>query len=139
MAPMRKAARPHKKGMRHMGAMNMQKPVAMPMGGMTIFFRVTAVRPSRTRQRRTPHRPARETMAVSAVFDSMVRAFPVWGDGQRGGWALWVNFILIRGGVSESTACWVCDGGNNSYRAGGVASITGLPIFLIAIGQLART
>ena len=36
--------------MRQMGAMNMQNPVDMPRGGMMILRRVTAVRPSRTRQ-----------------------------------------------------------------------------------------
>jgi len=39
------------------GTKNMEKPVAIPRGGMMIFFAVTAVRPSRTRQMRTPVRP----------------------------------------------------------------------------------
>ena len=42
----------------------MQKPVAMPRGGITIFLSVTALRPSRTRQASTPARPMSETTAV---------------------------------------------------------------------------
>ncbi len=49
----------------------MQKPVAIPRGGITIFFRVTAVRPSRTRHTRTPARPTTETIAVMAVLESI--------------------------------------------------------------------
>ena len=55
--------------------MNMQNPVAMPTGGITIFFRVTAVRPSRTRQASTPARPARETTAVRTGVATMNFAF----------------------------------------------------------------
>jgi hypothetical protein len=41
--------------------MNMQNPVAMPKGGMTIFFSETALRASRRRQMMTA------TMPVSAM------------------------------------------------------------------------
>src|SRR5208337_945713 len=54
----------------------MQKPVAMPSGGITIFLRVTAVRPSRTRQVSTPARPMRETTAVRTGVETMKLAFP---------------------------------------------------------------
>ena len=49
----------------------MQKPVAMPRGGITIFFSVTGLRPSRTRQARTPTSPTRETSAVMTGFESI--------------------------------------------------------------------
>ena len=55
----------------------MEKPVAMPMGGMRILRAVTAVRPSRTRQTRTPQSPMTETMAVKAVLDSIRQAFRI--------------------------------------------------------------
>ena len=38
IAPMRKATRAQSQGMRNSGTMNMEKPVAMPAGGMRIFF-----------------------------------------------------------------------------------------------------
>jgi len=44
------ASAPHVHGTRNAGRANMQNPVAMPMGGATIFFIDTALRPSRTRQ-----------------------------------------------------------------------------------------
>uniref|UniRef100_E6QK89 Uncharacterized protein n=1 Tax=mine drainage metagenome TaxID=410659 RepID=E6QK89_9ZZZZ len=44
----------------------MQKPVAMPTGGMMIFFTVTADRPSFTRHARIPINPNTVTTAVNA-------------------------------------------------------------------------
>ena len=79
----------------------MQKPVAMPRGGMTIFFKVTAVRPSRTRHSSTPQSPKREMMAVSRVFDSMKQAFLVWCDEQRGGADLYIHSIVLDAGSGE--------------------------------------
>ncbi len=63
---MTKEARPHAKGMRKAGTKNMQKPVAMPMGGIRSFFAVTTVRPSRTRQSSTPAKPTSDTTTVNA-------------------------------------------------------------------------
>src|ERR1700689_4342238 len=68
---MRKAPKPQRNGTRKAGTMNMQKPVAMPRGGITIFLRVTALRPSRTRQASTPARPMRETRAVMRGVECM--------------------------------------------------------------------
>ena len=59
VAPSRKALIAHSHGMRHSGAANIEKPVAMPRGGMRIFLEVTAVRPSCTRQTMTPAAPTR--------------------------------------------------------------------------------
>ena len=53
-------------GTRNAGTRNIENPVAIPNGGITIFFSVTAVRPSRMRQASTAQRPARETTAVIA-------------------------------------------------------------------------
>src|ERR1700733_649572 len=63
IAPMRNAARAHVHGKRNAGTMNMQKPVPMPAGGMRIFFSVTAVRASRTRQTRTASAPKMDVTA----------------------------------------------------------------------------
>ena len=63
MAPMRKAARAQSQGMRNSGTMNIEKPVAMPAGGMRIFLRVTGVWPSRMRQRMTAMAPKAEVTA----------------------------------------------------------------------------
>jgi hypothetical protein len=46
--------------MRNAGTANMEKPVAMPMGGATIFLIDTALRPSRTRQIMIAVSPATE-------------------------------------------------------------------------------
>jgi hypothetical protein len=55
----------------------MQNPVAMPKGGMTIFRRVTAVRPSRTRQARTAPIPASEPTTDNGLKGTMIpRAKP---------------------------------------------------------------
>ena len=43
--------------------MNMEKPVAMPAGGMRIFFSVMGVWPSRMRQTRTATAPKTEVTA----------------------------------------------------------------------------
>ena len=75
MAPIRNAPMAQVRGKRKAGTKNMQKPVAMPRGGMRIFLAVTAVRPSRTRQTSTVQSPRRETMAVKTVLDSMEEAF----------------------------------------------------------------
>jgi hypothetical protein len=48
--------------MRNAGTMNIENPVAMPNGGITIFLIETAVRPSRTRQVKTATRPTSEPM-----------------------------------------------------------------------------
>jgi hypothetical protein len=65
MAPMRKAASAQSQGMRKAGTMNMQKPVAMPIGGMTIFFSVTADWPSLMRQMMITTAPKADAMAYS--------------------------------------------------------------------------
>ncbi len=57
---MRNATSAQRGLMRQMGAMNMQKPVDMPRGGMMILRSVTAVRPSRTRQMKTTIAPKME-------------------------------------------------------------------------------
>ena len=50
----------HAHGIRNAGRMNIENPVAMPNGGITIFLIETAVRPSRTRQTKTATKPASE-------------------------------------------------------------------------------
>src|SRR5665213_1282337 len=52
------AASAHVHGTLNAGTRNMQNPVAMPSGGMTIFRTVTAVRPSRMRHANTPKKPS---------------------------------------------------------------------------------
>src|SRR3954462_9651020 len=64
--PIRNAVRAHVQGTRNAGTMNMQKPVAIPNGGMMIFFTVTAVRPSRMRHANTPSRPINAPIAELA-------------------------------------------------------------------------
>ena len=63
-APIRNAASAQSAGMRQMGAMNMQKPVDIPSGGMMILRSVTAVRPSRTRQMKTTTAPKMDAMTA---------------------------------------------------------------------------
>ena len=75
MAPVRKAPMAQVRGKRKAGTKNIENPVAMPMGGMRSLRAVTAVRPSRMRQRRTPQSPRSETMAVNAVLESMKQPF----------------------------------------------------------------
>src|ERR1035441_5485570 len=57
--------------MRNGGARNMQNPVAMPSGGMTIFLMVTAVRPSCTRQAMTTAAPTTELTTDISFRDNM--------------------------------------------------------------------
>src|ERR1700722_16140458 len=80
-APTINAPRPHVHGKRRGGTMNMQKPVDMPRGGITIFFIVTGVCPSRMRQASTPIRPTSETTAVMTGLLGMKFAFRADCDG----------------------------------------------------------
>lgn len=56
-APIKNAAAAHAQGTRNAGMMNIENPVAIPMGGMTIFFNVTARRDSCSRHTVTAARP----------------------------------------------------------------------------------
>jgi hypothetical protein len=62
--------------------MNMQKPVAMPAGGMRIFFRVTGVWPSRMRQMRTATAPKMEvtTEVRGDMCMARLRGRGLWGS-----------------------------------------------------------
>ena len=64
IAPTRNAPIAQSNGTRNAGTKNIENPVAIPSGGITIFLSVIAVRPSRTRHASTPHRPISETTAV---------------------------------------------------------------------------
>ena len=55
--PITNATAAHAHGTRNAGTMNMEKPVAIPMGGMMIFFSVTARRDSCSRHTVTAARP----------------------------------------------------------------------------------
>src|SRR5579871_3795760 len=59
-APVRKAPNAQIQGMRKAGTRNMENPVAMPIGGITIFFKDTGPRASRMRQVSTAARPINE-------------------------------------------------------------------------------
>jgi inosine-uridine nucleoside N-ribohydrolase len=50
-------------GTRNAGTTNIPNPVAIPKGGMMIFFAVTAVRDSRTRQTMTAIAPMTEVIS----------------------------------------------------------------------------
>ena len=71
-APRAKAPRAQAKGTRKAGTRNMQKPVAMPRGGITILRMVTAERPSRTRQAMTAQNPTMELKKDMAGVRSIV-------------------------------------------------------------------
>ena len=59
-APHKNAVAAQSQGTRNGGMANITSPVAMPSGGITIFFVETAVRVSRTRQNITAIAPAME-------------------------------------------------------------------------------
>src|ERR1017187_828299 len=106
MAPIRNAPMAQVRGKRKAGTKNMQNPVAMPRGGIRSFLAVTAVRPSRTRQRRTPQSPRRETMAVKTVLDSMEQAFPIWCYGRVGLGGPCVNYMFDVGKTRGGSQSW---------------------------------
>src|ERR1035441_9200748 len=87
--------------MRNGGARNMQNPVAMPSGGMTIFLMVTAVRPSCTRQAMTTAAPTTELTTDISFRDNMICISRGRSAVGRGGVRSALSIMPVLRGVAE--------------------------------------